>query len=36
VHATDGYASAVLDIRDGTTKRLIAHATQVMIFAMPK
>ncbi len=36
IHATDGYASAVVDLWDGETRRLVAHATQVMVFVMPK
>ena len=36
VHAKDGYASAVVDLWDGSTTQLVAHATQVMVFVMPK
>ncbi len=36
VQATEGYASAVVDLWDPSTKQLVAHATQVMIFVLPK
>lgn len=36
VRATEGYASAVVELWDSSTKELVAHATQVMIFVLPR